>query len=240
MARANGELGRRKQPAFVGSQITFFSDDSSILARARHWDIGFRRNLICWILDFLRNPRSPDLLFRVVECRPGWRWTQILVLVPDCADGTWSLIELDRDTLHTRLGSSHECHSGDGRCAFALVPMDGYAYSPREIGSVLTFTTDDLVRILPIASSSSSDKPTSSFLRLSLSNDDAPTSSPRSDPCPHDSNLEDSRGDGGGGGGQGSLSADHFSSDLLHADVVADLAEIASRMIHAGYCQERS
>nr|CAD1829952.1 unnamed protein product [Ananas comosus var. bracteatus] len=32
-----------------------------------------------------------------------------------------SLIELDRDTLHTRLGSSHECHSGDGRCAFALV-----------------------------------------------------------------------------------------------------------------------
>nr|CAD1832927.1 unnamed protein product [Ananas comosus var. bracteatus] len=32
-----------------------------------------------------------------------------------------SLIELDRDTLHTRLGSSHECHSGVGRCAFALV-----------------------------------------------------------------------------------------------------------------------
>nr|CAD1821584.1 unnamed protein product [Ananas comosus var. bracteatus] len=34
---------------------------------------------------------------------------------------SWSLIELDRDTLHTRLGSSHECHSGGGRCAFALV-----------------------------------------------------------------------------------------------------------------------
>nr|CAD1817927.1 unnamed protein product [Ananas comosus var. bracteatus] len=34
-----------------------------------------------------------------------------------------SLIELDRDTLHTRLGSSHECHSGDGRCAFALVSL---------------------------------------------------------------------------------------------------------------------
>nr|CAD1822720.1 unnamed protein product [Ananas comosus var. bracteatus] len=32
-----------------------------------------------------------------------------------------SLIELDRDTLHTRFDSSHECHSGDGRCAFALV-----------------------------------------------------------------------------------------------------------------------
>nr|CAD1825716.1 unnamed protein product [Ananas comosus var. bracteatus] len=25
---------------------------------------------------------------------------------------SWSLIELDRDTLHTRLGSAHECHSG--------------------------------------------------------------------------------------------------------------------------------
>nr|CAD1829898.1 unnamed protein product [Ananas comosus var. bracteatus] len=33
------------------------------------------------------------------------------------------LIELDRDTLHTRLGSSHECHSRDGRCAFALVSL---------------------------------------------------------------------------------------------------------------------
>nr|CAD1817365.1 unnamed protein product [Ananas comosus var. bracteatus] len=25
---------------------------------------------------------------------------------------SWSLVELDRDTLHTRLGSAHECHSG--------------------------------------------------------------------------------------------------------------------------------
>nr|CAD1822936.1 unnamed protein product [Ananas comosus var. bracteatus] len=33
------------------------------------------------------------------------------------------LIELDRDTLHTRLGSAHECHSGDGLCAFALVSL---------------------------------------------------------------------------------------------------------------------
>nr|CAD1823626.1 unnamed protein product [Ananas comosus var. bracteatus] len=37
---------------------------------------------------------------------------------------TWaceSRIEFDRDTLHTRFGSSHECYSGDGRCASALV-----------------------------------------------------------------------------------------------------------------------
>nr|CAD1817767.1 unnamed protein product [Ananas comosus var. bracteatus] len=27
------------------------------------------------------------------------------------------------DTLHTRLDSSHECQSGDGRCAFALVSL---------------------------------------------------------------------------------------------------------------------
>nr|CAD1840534.1 unnamed protein product [Ananas comosus var. bracteatus] len=29
------------------------------------------------------------------------------------------LFELDRDTLHTRLGSAHECHSGVRLCAFA-------------------------------------------------------------------------------------------------------------------------
>nr|CAD1821563.1 unnamed protein product [Ananas comosus var. bracteatus] len=33
------------------------------------------------------------------------------------------LIELDRDTLHTRLGSAHECHSGVRLCAFALVSL---------------------------------------------------------------------------------------------------------------------
>nr|CAD1839063.1 unnamed protein product [Ananas comosus var. bracteatus] len=93
---------------------------------------------------------------------------------------------------------------------------------------------------LPIASSSS-DEPASSFRRLSLSHDDTPTSSPRSDPHPHGANLEDSRGGGGGGGGgRGSLSADHFSSDLLRADAVADLADIAGRMIRAGYGQELS
>nr|CAD1826098.1 unnamed protein product [Ananas comosus var. bracteatus] len=63
------------------------------------------------------------------------------VLASDCAEGTLfvvfrlvrvvtglrleleSLFELDRDTLHTRLGSSHECHSGGGRGAFALVSL---------------------------------------------------------------------------------------------------------------------
>nr|CAD1822989.1 unnamed protein product [Ananas comosus var. bracteatus] len=34
-----------------------------------------------------------------------------------------SLFELDRDTLHTRLGSAHECHSGVRLCAFALVSL---------------------------------------------------------------------------------------------------------------------
>nr|CAD1821510.1 unnamed protein product [Ananas comosus var. bracteatus] len=34
-----------------------------------------------------------------------------------------SLIELDRDTMHTRLGSAYECHSGVGLCAFALVSL---------------------------------------------------------------------------------------------------------------------
>nr|CAD1818252.1 unnamed protein product [Ananas comosus var. bracteatus] len=34
-----------------------------------------------------------------------------------------SLFELDRDTLHTRLGSAHECHSGVRLCAFALMSL---------------------------------------------------------------------------------------------------------------------
>nr|CAD1824934.1 unnamed protein product [Ananas comosus var. bracteatus] len=54
-------------------------------------------------------PRARDLLV-VRSVGPGY-------LTLACE----SLIELDRDTLHTRLGSSHECHFGDGRCAFVLV-----------------------------------------------------------------------------------------------------------------------
>nr|CAD1822786.1 unnamed protein product [Ananas comosus var. bracteatus] len=73
---------------------------SSVSARTRRRNVRFRQDLVRWIQDFERNPRSPYLL-----------------------DLLKSLIELDRDTLHTRLGSSHECHSGDGRCAFASVSL---------------------------------------------------------------------------------------------------------------------
>nr|CAD1820912.1 unnamed protein product [Ananas comosus var. bracteatus] len=45
---------------------------------------------------------------------------------------------------------------------------------------------------------------------------------------------------GGGGGGRGSLSADHFSSDLLRAEAIADLTEITRRMIRTGYDRELS
>nr|CAD1820500.1 unnamed protein product [Ananas comosus var. bracteatus] len=71
----------------------------------------------------------------------GLTVARFAVLASDCAEGTLfvvfrlvrvvtglrleleSLFELDRDTLHTRLGSSHECHSGGGRGAFALVSL---------------------------------------------------------------------------------------------------------------------
>nr|CAD1836428.1 unnamed protein product [Ananas comosus var. bracteatus] len=46
----------RLQPLFLSSSAT----TSSVLARARRRKVGFRRNLVCWILDFQRNPRSPD------------------------------------------------------------------------------------------------------------------------------------------------------------------------------------
>nr|CAD1839549.1 unnamed protein product [Ananas comosus var. bracteatus] len=48
---------------------------------------------------------------------------------------SWSLIELDRDTLHTRLGSAHECHSGVRLCAFALVSL-----KPSQLGRTGVFT----------------------------------------------------------------------------------------------------
>ncbi|XP_020089002.1 protein NSP-INTERACTING KINASE 3-like [Ananas comosus] len=92
---------------------------------------------------------------------------------------------------------------------------------------------------LPTASSSS-DKPTSSFRRLSFSHDNTLTSSPKSNLHPDGANLEDSRGGGDRGGGRGSLSIDHFSSDLFCSDPVANLAEIAGRIIRAWYGQELS
>nr|CAD1833899.1 unnamed protein product [Ananas comosus var. bracteatus] len=50
-----------------------------------------------------------------VNFAPASRWSVRCVC--------WSLFELDRDTLHTRLGSAHECHSGVRLCAFALVSL---------------------------------------------------------------------------------------------------------------------
>nr|CAD1828537.1 unnamed protein product [Ananas comosus var. bracteatus] len=59
-------------------------------------------------------------------------------------------------------------------------------------------------------------------------------------PHPHGANLEESRGGSKEGGYRISLFADNLSSDLLHADAVADLAEIAGRIIRTGYNQEPS
>nr|CAD1834753.1 unnamed protein product [Ananas comosus var. bracteatus] len=89
----------------------------SISARSPRRSVGSRRNLVHWILDCERIPRSPHLQF-----------LDEVSLVETC----WSLIELDRDTLHTRLGSAHECHSG-----VRLVLLR----CPDWIGSDLTFPT---------------------------------------------------------------------------------------------------
>nr|CAD1823029.1 unnamed protein product [Ananas comosus var. bracteatus] len=52
-----------------------------------------------------------------------------------CRGHVTSLIELNRDTLHTRLDSSHECHSKDRRCAFTLVSC-----MPSHLGGTGVFT----------------------------------------------------------------------------------------------------
>nr|CAD1837613.1 unnamed protein product [Ananas comosus var. bracteatus] len=123
-----------------------------VSARTRRRSVSFRRDLIRWIQDFDRNPRSPylldlvkvslvEFLFYSVASRFGLNWW-ILIVELGVSSSTrlggfqliqqgslWfeasftSLIELDRDTLHTRLDSAHECHSGDGLCAFALVSL---------------------------------------------------------------------------------------------------------------------
>nr|CAD1819767.1 unnamed protein product [Ananas comosus var. bracteatus] len=64
-------------------------------------------------------------------CRNWSRWLRIgahfrilrVEFGGSVISGLWSLFELDRDTLHTRLGSAHECHSGVRLCAFALVSL---------------------------------------------------------------------------------------------------------------------
>nr|CAD1827574.1 unnamed protein product [Ananas comosus var. bracteatus] len=85
-----------------------------VSARTRRRSVGFRRGLIRWIQDFERNPRSPYLPdfveVRLVESVLYLTVANFGTETVICA--FWSLIELDRDTLHTRLGSAHECHSG--------------------------------------------------------------------------------------------------------------------------------
>nr|CAD1821376.1 unnamed protein product [Ananas comosus var. bracteatus] len=97
------------------------------VARSPRRNVGSRRGLVRWIRDFERNPRSPHLPDLVKLVHRTWR------SLVDPAEGvlvrgfvrcqgiafevgyigfTPNLIELDRDTLHTRLGSAHECHSG--------------------------------------------------------------------------------------------------------------------------------
>nr|CAD1823456.1 unnamed protein product [Ananas comosus var. bracteatus] len=123
--------------------VLFPASTVGVSARTRRRSVGFRRGLIRWIQDFERNPRSPYLPdfveVRLVE-------SVLYLTVANFGTETWapsgltvgpvrrfgvglcrghleSLFELDRDTLHTRLGSSHECHSGGGRGAFALVSL---------------------------------------------------------------------------------------------------------------------
>nr|CAD1822811.1 unnamed protein product [Ananas comosus var. bracteatus] len=79
---------------------TILSSTVSISAHTRHRSIGFRRDLVRWNRDFETKLQDPCLL-----------------------NLDKSLFELDRDTLHTRLGSAHECHSGVRLCAFALVSL---------------------------------------------------------------------------------------------------------------------
>nr|CAD1818263.1 unnamed protein product [Ananas comosus var. bracteatus] len=125
LAVPHEEAGRAEVFAVLLSQRC------SVLSRS----IGLRRDLARWIRDFERNPRSPYLRILVKLVHRTWRSLVVpaeIVLVRGfvrCQGiafkvgyigftpkfllvGIWSLIELDRDTLHTRLGSAHECHSG--------------------------------------------------------------------------------------------------------------------------------
>nr|CAD1836430.1 unnamed protein product [Ananas comosus var. bracteatus] len=104
---------------------------SSVLTRVRRRKIGSRRNLVCWILDFQRNPRSHDSQNLVKVSSVELKFSSAVVAVGrivsfqqcclrirdpiaarNCIRGgcfigfapkcIWSLFELDRDTLHTR------------------------------------------------------------------------------------------------------------------------------------------
>nr|CAD1844128.1 unnamed protein product [Ananas comosus var. bracteatus] len=118
--------------------LRFPASTVGVSTRTRCRSVGLQRNLVRWIQDFERNPEAQlDYWTGRISVDPTGCSTVERVL---CCQGLVleSLIELDRDTLHTRLGSSHECHSGDGRCVFALcrgswiVPTgrDGCIHSP--------------------------------------------------------------------------------------------------------------
>nr|CAD1830263.1 unnamed protein product [Ananas comosus var. bracteatus] len=107
--------------------LRFPASTVGVSARTRRRSVGFRRGLIRWIQDFERNPRSPYLPdfveVRLVESGTLFVVFRLVRVVTGLRLELESLFELDRDTLHTRLGSSHECHSGGGRGAFALVSL---------------------------------------------------------------------------------------------------------------------
>nr|CAD1827299.1 unnamed protein product [Ananas comosus var. bracteatus] len=158
--------------------------DAVEVARSPRRNVGSRRGLVRWIRDFERNPRSPHLPDLVKLVHRTWRSPvdpAEVVLVRGfvrCLDlafevgyigFTPNLIELDRDTLHTRwvaptsatpesglcfrVGVAHAswtCSPRTSHCGGSWTvatgqdgcihsPGDGYAYSPDWIGSDLTF-----------------------------------------------------------------------------------------------------
>nr|CAD1832828.1 unnamed protein product [Ananas comosus var. bracteatus] len=106
------------QPEFPASTV-------GVSTPSRRRSSGFRRDLVRWIRDFERNPRSPYLLVLVEVFLVGiilfsaavFEAESVLIFgfyfrVGFLTLAFQSLFELDRDTLHTRLDSAHECHSG--------------------------------------------------------------------------------------------------------------------------------
>nr|CAD1834766.1 unnamed protein product [Ananas comosus var. bracteatus] len=117
----------REKPSCCISSSFFPSHSLSNRLKAR--ELGFVADVA---------PRS-RLGIRLLpeQCEKAGRACDFAVLdVTPVLVAVENLIELDRDTLHTRLGSAHECHSGDGLCAFALVSLMpvGLALQDQAIG----------------------------------------------------------------------------------------------------------
>nr|CAD1827205.1 unnamed protein product [Ananas comosus var. bracteatus] len=131
------EAGRGSVFSVLDVALSF---DAVEVARSPRRNVGSRRGLVRWIRDFERNPRSPHLpdLVKVTLVESHSYSTA-------ANSGLNRLIELDRDTLHTRLGSAHECHSGVrlvlSRTGVFTVPGTGMLTVPIWIGSDLTFPT---------------------------------------------------------------------------------------------------